>query len=212
MKRGFGPAVRKAPPVKRTPKEHKSILEMPKSVDPQRVRRAKYRAQVTREYRESIRDIYHETDYLKNTNETSQFIVALERTGSAAGMVSGRNSAMSSARAESRQLVQNWSGQASPRRDHDFIPRPGASPRENAEPANTSQEAPEKPLGDATPDNVNTVEDEPQTTDDEQNPIEDVPETTDDEPNATEDVPETTDDEDNAVGDQPVANVEGVAE
>ena len=126
MQRRQGPAAKKKPAGKRVHKEHKSIFEMPTVVDPQRVWRAKRRAEITREYRESIRDIYHETDHLKNVNESSQFIVSLERTGSAAGMVSGRNSAMSTARAESRQKILDWQ-QSSPR-NHDHIPKP-PSPR-----------------------------------------------------------------------------------
>ena len=126
MQRRQGPAAKKKPAGKRVHKEHKSIFEMPTVVDPQRVWRAKRRAEITREYRESIRDIYHETDHLRNVNESSQFIVSLERTGSAAGMVSGRNSAMSTARAESRQKILDWQ-QSSPR-NHDHIPKP-PSPR-----------------------------------------------------------------------------------
>ena len=41
------------------------IFQIGPAVEPQRVRRAKNRARMTSEFRQSLRDIYHETDFLK---------------------------------------------------------------------------------------------------------------------------------------------------
>ena len=55
------------------------------AVEPQRVRRAKNRARMTGEFRQSLREIYHETDFLQNQSDVSMF--ADKKTMQAASLV-----------------------------------------------------------------------------------------------------------------------------
>ena len=50
-----------------------SKLAQVPAVEPQRVRRAKNRARMTSEFRQSLREIYHETDFLQNQSDVSMF-------------------------------------------------------------------------------------------------------------------------------------------
>lgn len=59
----------------KTNRFHSSIFTNPESVEPERVKRAKNRARMTREFRDSIRDLYHQTDYLIDwTQQNNTFV------------------------------------------------------------------------------------------------------------------------------------------
>lgn len=63
-------------------KQRRSIFSVPEPVEPQRIRRIKNRRNMVRNYREKIRDIYHQTDYLVSfrDDELSCFIRPIEQT------------------------------------------------------------------------------------------------------------------------------------
>ena len=65
-------------------KKRRSIFSIPEPVEPQRIRRIKNRRNMVRNYREKIRDIYHQTDYLVSWKEDdlSCFIKPIEQTSS----------------------------------------------------------------------------------------------------------------------------------
>lgn len=65
-------------------KKRKSIFSVPEPVEPQRIRRIKNRRNMVKNYRDKIRDIYHQTDYLVSWKEDdlSCFIKPIEQTGS----------------------------------------------------------------------------------------------------------------------------------
>jgi hypothetical protein len=50
-----------------------SIFDMPPSVAPQRIRRAQNLRKMTREFRESVRDLFDKTDHLVSRGERSQW-------------------------------------------------------------------------------------------------------------------------------------------
>ena len=55
----------------RKKKFRSSILQMPRTVEPQRIRRFKNRNKMSNDFRNEIRELYHQTDYLINWNEES---------------------------------------------------------------------------------------------------------------------------------------------
>lgn len=83
----------------------RSIFDTPPTVEPHRVRRAKNRAKWTREYRESIRDIFHRTDYLVNI---------LEQSGTSTNLTQGHGLIFGRSRSPSRQAMRADDVRASP--------------------------------------------------------------------------------------------------
>ena len=61
-------------------KQPHSIFDLPPTIEPQRVQRAKIRDQMIRNYRQRLRDIYHQTDHLVDWSQESTLITPFENT------------------------------------------------------------------------------------------------------------------------------------
>ena len=64
--------------------KHNSIFDIPSPTDPERIQRAKFRSEMTNNYRSRIREIYHQTDYLIDWSSGSSIEKPFEQTSRAA--------------------------------------------------------------------------------------------------------------------------------